>query len=68
MAGCELNGSLYVIGGAGDDNAEGLNLILAGVGAVEHAAVAVEAHLAFDNLLQLMDQLLRLLYGSTKGG
>ena len=51
MACGNLHGGLHIISGAGNYNAQRLNLILAGVGAVKHPAVAIETHLALNELL-----------------
>ena len=70
MACRKLDCGLNIVCGAGNNHAQRLDLILAGVGAVKHAAVAIETHLALDNLLQFMDQFPGLLqwFGKGSGG
>ncbi len=57
MASGKLNSGLNVIGVAGDHDAQRLDLILARVSAIEHAAVAVEPYFAVNDLLQFVNKL-----------
>ena len=56
VAGGRLDDSDHVVGGLGKHHPDGLNLVDAGVGAVEHSGHLVEANLAFDPLPQILDQ------------
>ena len=68
MAGGKLHRGLHIVGVARNDDAQRLDLVLAGVGAVEHTTVAVETHFAINNPFQLLDEFLRLLKRFRKGG
>ncbi len=61
VAGCDAHRGLDVLLVLGDDHPQGLDLVVAGVGAVEHAAVAVKTHRSPDGPFQLLGQLPELL-------
>ena len=54
MLGGNLDGGQDVIAGGGDDDANGIDLVVRGVGAVEHAGDGVKADLARDAALQVV--------------
>ena len=56
MLGCNLDGGQDVFAGGRDDDTDGIDLVVRGVGAVEQPVDRVEMHLARDPALQLVLQ------------
>src|SRR5829696_10288821 len=54
MLGGNLDGGQHVVAGGRDDDADGIDLVVRGVSAVEHAGDGVEADLAGDAALQVV--------------